>query len=404
MKRPAMDRARNFASAAVLLSVLTLFQLTGKTEETRKIPDVRTVSDLSTQEPIASGDGWEVRLGIGAGGEASGPWRLLYCLVKQTDDDPKPKVDVASDGGDEFLGPVRYRVRQDGEEYKVLRELARVARLPVRDALYCGRILTAWKGRYHVSVFSRDGKLLAECAFEIDSPRMCYWQQFACVEPSDAAASVDATVRDRAYAAVPNFNRTMPIWQPDQILGIETAGMLPLPGTVPVDFAWLNCIAASQRSTKPRKHSDHALTLSFEKGCFVLNSIAPMVNWPDRLLLARWWVNDHPIVPKVSTKNELQELHRQLAPTKQFEMAAALPLGLGELKPGDKIGVQLLYSPTIYELLPASREESQLKQLALGIEDETPAIPLISNRLEFEVTPRLLENRAEHRPQDARDE
>jgi len=170
--------------------------------------------------------------------------------------------------------------------------------------------------------------------------------------------------------------------------------MLPLPGRVPGDDGWLNNIAPRHSRGRNSKQAYRPLVLSLEKDVFVVQATAPLVNWPDQLLLARRWVNDRPVEPKIVQEVEREQLHCQPAPTKRFEIAARLPTGLGELKQDDKIGLQLLYSTANTELLPATRNEAQLMKAMVELENRTPA------RIEFEVTPKLLANRPKRSSQD----
>jgi len=391
--RPQLYQANGFITLAILVGITILVPLAGIAEETPEIQDVRTVADLAGQQPISTGDGWEVRLGMGDAGEDAGPWRLIYCLSKRTDDARELDGEISTGGGDEFLGPVRYSVRQHNELREVLKEIEIVLRIPESGALYCDRILTAWKGRYSVFVYAYDGKLLTERDFEIETPTTCYWQQFARSEPLGADSEVDAVLRENPFAAVPSFNQLLPIWQPDKRLSLKTAAMLPLPGEIPMDYAWLEKLPGGHLSGRKKEFAKHALKLSLKEGVFSLESIVPITQWPDKQLLARWWVNGRPVAPKTSEEYELKELRQEEASVKRIEIALGVPQSVGELKVGDKVGLQILYSPAPVKLLRRSRREELLEHLAVEFEHKNPAVPMLSNKITFEVTSKLMESR-----------
>jgi hypothetical protein len=72
---------------------------------------------------------------------------------------------------------------------------------------------------------------------------------------------------------------------------------------------------------------------------------------------------------------------------KPVDIRLVLPDSLGDLKVGDKVGVQMLYSPGGWQV-PES--EMRLGRLLA----QTPRSPLLSNRLEFKVTGAMLKARS----------
>jgi hypothetical protein len=65
-----------------------------------------------------------------------------------------------------------------------------------------------------------------------------------------------------------------------------------------------------------------------------------------------------------------------------------LPVILGELKPGDKVAVQILYTPDALELVRAPGAEpadEMLMEMSLALRGDVARVPLLSNRFEFEI-------------------
>jgi hypothetical protein len=70
-----------------------------------------------------------------------------------------------------------------------------------------------------------------------------------------------------------------------------------------------------------------------------------------------------------------------------------LPTGLGELKAGDRVALQVLYCPDGFDLLPRDEASQVMQHLASGGGNGAVVVPLLSNRIEIAVTKDLLEGR-----------
>ena len=76
-----------------------------------------------------------------------------------------------------------------------------------------------------------------------------------------------------------------------------------------------------------------------------------------------------------------------------IEREQGLPENLGPLKAGDRVGVQVLYSPAFVKTLPKSRAVESLRLASRADRSVRATAPLLSNRIEFEVTERMAKNR-----------
>jgi hypothetical protein len=85
---------------------------------------------------------------------------------------------------------------------------------------------------------------------------------------------------------------------------------------------------------------------------------------------------------------------REVTYAKEMRVAAGWPDHLGELKAGDKVGLQVLYSPAMARQIPPKNMFARALG-ALGRQEPGAApVPLLSNRIEFTVTDDLLRARA----------
>jgi len=357
-----------------------------------EIATVQTLAELWRAKPIHLPDGGEVRLGLAPSGTDGGPWQLLYCLKKQTDAGAATKRGASREENRESLGPVRYTIElpshPDGaRQAKVVRLLAQQKQLADAGAqLYCGRVVTTYRGKYAVRVYSVADQLLAQRTFEVRSPRLGCWLELA-----EAGAMLPSP-----SAAVPSFDgersMTVPAVDPQSLPA--TDNLLPemnlLPGGIP--SAWTNGQELSARVGEPK----YPLYLSMENGELVIQSVAvDLENGAvERPFLARWWLNGQVVLP--ARDREAAPLSSQSDILRQREAVRAgtltekrlrftLPRLFESLRNGDHIRLQVLYCSHGYDLLA---------EAASGLSDERKASlltdrfmgPWLSNPLEFLVT------------------
>lgn len=357
-----------------------------------EIATVQTLAELWRAKPIQLPDGGEVRLGLAPSGTDGGPWQLLYCLKKQTDAGTATKRGASREENRESLGPVRYTIElpshlEGARQAKVARVLAQQFQPAGAGAqLHCGRVVTAYRGKYTVRVYSVADQLLAQKTFEVRSPRLGYWLELA-----EAGAMLPSP-----SAAVPSFDgerpMTVPAVDPRSLPAMDN--LLPemnlLPGGIP--SAWTNGQELPARAGEPK----YPLYLSMENGELVIQSVA--VDLEDapvkQAFLARWWLNgqvvlparDREAAPLFSQSEKLQQRQAVRAGTlTEKRLRFTLPRLFESLRNGDRIRLQVLYCSHGYALLA---------EAASGLSDERKLSvltgrflgPWLSNPLEFLVT------------------
>jgi hypothetical protein len=354
------------------------------------IIDVAHLDQLKAATPITTNDGWRLQVGLGEGGPQGGPWRLLYCLAKRIADTKEAPVERHENA--ETLGPVFFRVTQRAIPRQLTSRISSLAgRLP-SEALYCQAIHIAWPGVYHIDLFAADGTLLARRLLNVEAPVACYWQPFAEMRRGGGLSSPLYITRNSAVAATVSFSELGPVWQ--RRPNFQTArrnAPIPLPGRLPADPFWTR----SPPRSIPDKQEDlpRPLRLSLQDSTIIIASPVKLINWPDLHLLARWWVNDRPVIPVRSDVIKQISLGRVVTYSKRMRIVFRLPATLGDLKPGDTVGLQILFSPAIFKQLPKSRRSDALEFLATYTDEESVAVPLLSNRIEVKVTRELLSQR-----------
>ena len=355
-------------SLAVILAMLAACRSAVSAEpaeaaaEPLAIPDVKSLADLEASPAIDVGLGWSVRLGVADPGEAAGgPWLVLYCLVDVKPDKPR-------DGGaavvGEPIGPASYEWAIHRPGIVEMKELKTLRMVGVRPGLFCATLpITEKNGERVLTVFAPGERIIARRSFErrTGPPRPCYWYTFAALRRTGSgdAERQDFVVADDARAAYPLFGPA-PMHPP------ATDGELPGAGA-PGDA--------------------DGLRLSLEDGTFVIAADRLMTYAPDELVLARWWVNDEPVVEGVREHRKMKDQAIQLVNTKEMRIAFGLPDHLPALNPGDRIALQVLYAPGGHRhVLPPGVVAAQMQKAQRMMGKDDVARPLLSNRLEFELT------------------
>lgn len=346
-----------------------------------KIAAVTDFDQLRSQRPIRLGDDWEVRFGLGYGGTEAGPWRLLYCLANWTNENESPSLAYKGESLGEPLGPVFYRVSMDRQTpLAECGQMMFAAEEVSPEGVYCEMIITAWQGRYHVEIFSRDDRIIARRTIDVAQPRVLYWQEFALQK---------GTISKSPVAARPEFVGTWPLWENGGRVASQLHRRCPLPGSIPTPTAWIDYVGTEARAIRDGERI-YPLKLSLKDGQFVIQSPVRLVDWPDYYLLARWWVNGKPVLPRRPEEMSMRSIGRQVSFTKEMQIPFGLPDPLGTLKVGDKVGLQVLYSPAMIEQVPISPISLALLRAVSPHDANVAAMPMTSNRIEFAVTEAML--------------
>ena len=355
-----------------------------------EIAEVRTLEELRQAEAHRLANGWEVRLGLGEPGDEAGPSRLLYCMAKYVGEG-EPRIAFKGAFRGRLLGPVFFTLAEDEHARG---QMAMQATAPA-EALYGAVLATAWRGNYVVRVRGQEGKVVCRRLIKVVDERPCYWAQFATgrrrLVRKGAAPWV---VRRRVAAAMPTFPQAAPLvlLRDGQIaLHGGPRGGMPLPGRIPPGEPWASFLTNPEVWARKKGEPAHPLQLTLEDDAFVVRSWFRLVTWPDLRLLARWWVEGKPVVPPRTDRIEATSLGRAIAYGRVMKVAFALPDYLGELGVGDRVGLQVLYSPGMVRQLPRTRPAGELLRAVEPAHAAAANVPLLSNRLDLVLTRDLLE-------------
>ncbi len=379
----------------VLLATATLGA--GGEGPVREIPDVKTIEQLEKTEPILLPRGVEVRLGLGEAGAEAAPWKLLYCQWDSRGKGEKPKPTDRRYALGEPLGPVYWTLDPEGPTRLEQARKWEAGGTGPAKGLHCAVIPAAWEGRFVLRVLAEDHKVIQQRLLAAEKPPPCEWQPFAELRRG-AEVRGACVARRKSFAAIPRTEGHARVWPPYGLSWDRQSRGTPLPGRIPVEAPWNSVLtkelivapAAGGGTHVPRQ----PLKLSIEKSVFVVRSDETMQEWPDLFLLARWWVDGKPVAAERSDAAELIQLGRQVTYAKELRVGMGWPDALGQLKAGDTVGLQVLYSPCVYRQLPKAWPGWDENVPMFQLDGSTSALPRLSNRLDFAVTPDLLAARA----------
>jgi hypothetical protein len=346
------------------------------------IPDVKTLADLRKLPAIRTVSGYDVRVGMADPGTDAGPYRVVYCLAKRT-------ADVHDSGlnfkGTHVLGPLSVDVVNP--KFAEIKKAARVAKRSAEpdEQLFVGQIPIAATDNAVMRVYDGDEALL-ERDLGKAGHRPMFWSAFV----HRAASKAKPSVADpNPWPACPGSYNAGSI-SLDVTPSTTTRPLIPedapLPGSDMIAPEWRQFLYPAAKG--------ELITLSLEKDSFVLNSDGPLlVESPTDELLARWWVNGKPIeCPDNNVPQASQQMRAELQPkaTMHSKIAFDLPKMLGPLNPGDRIGLQLVWSGSTQRV---SRQRQQAMLMAGRVIIDP--VPIPTNRLDFTVDDQLLSLRSQ---------
>jgi hypothetical protein len=312
------------------------------------IADVRTVGDLRAVPAVQIGA--ELRVHFGVAESKLGPWMMVYCLAESDG----TQLDRRRDDQNEPLGPVS--VAWYGErEVAVKKQTSRPAAVIKGPVLFSRTLVANGAGLQHLKILGPAGEEITTREFRFAHPRGTSWGVFKTSHDS---------VDHEGAAACPlisgDFGRSLPTL-PDG--SVDDQALLP--------------------GIDDRPTGD--IELSIRGGAFVVHCGQKMFEWPDDLLLARWWRNGVAIdAPYIQPK--MLQAGRQIVETNEFVIPFDVPPRLGPVHSGDKVAIQILYSPGATSLPPptGAQHYSQLNT----VKSADP--PRISDRLKFDITDDLV--------------
>jgi hypothetical protein len=369
------------------------------------IADVKTLEDLRAVKPIRLASDWEVRLGISDGGEAAESWRLFYCFAKYVGKERGQSVRMEVPpslsrrcGRLSPLGPVHYAVVWGrGKEFEGHFGGATHVYATPREALFCGLAPVRWHGVCRLLVFEQrkepEARLIAERRFDNLLHPPASWALLAKPERGNGQEVHRFKVRPHYFAAWPKYDGCEPVLDLTAWKTPPPRGGTPLPGKLPMGAFWLKHALPKGAEATEGKPS-RALKLSLEKDRLVIRSPVRMISDPGHHLLGRWRVNGRSprLLPTADLK--AQGLKSGL-PTRETHVILALPQYLGDLKPGDRAALEVLYTPRRFQLVrrPGHEAIEVLDILERLPEVEVVRVPMLSNRIEFVVTQQMLDAR-----------
>jgi hypothetical protein len=359
-----------------------------------EIAQVHSLAELKAQPLISVAGNWQVRLGWADSGPDGGPWKLVYCYGEWVGRDWNPIIPTLSRGEAVTVGPVQVVVTDPATHAKAGKPQVGPGWFlggfygPV--GVFCTSVPTAWKGRYRISIFDASGRLVAETTLDIDEPQPCYWQELADMIRDDSPLGLQGAVAIDPAAVRPSFESIRPVWCPandiDEQVAEAAAG---LPGQVPTAPFWMGRYMWSG----PGRDNEPAtgLSLALRGKNLVVRSRGDIFLAPDINLAARWWVGDQAVPATLSRMFVLDAMTRMPESGTEMRVGLRLPAMLGELKAGDTVSLQVLYSPGHIERILKDRSQGVIR--ALRTVSSLPNVPFLSNRLEFKVESWMLVGR-----------
>jgi len=331
------------------------------------LPVVRTWGDLLDQPMIALADGSTIRLGIEARSAPRLSSVFVYCLTQ----DAKPirrTTEVPT------LGPMAVDVRapdpKQVEPAKINEQLAEPAHRDPYWQLYALSIPLDQMGKYRITLRDARNVVTAAAAIRATDEPYHAWMPFGLPEElrplddKDEDLDLGRFAAKQLPAAAPNSSGSFPIAVMNVEKGNANLSRVPLP------------------AGRPRP-SDCSIVLKKNRSRFQVASTRPLIvgaseGWEK--LLVRWWINGQPVRPANSNDPislngggrviETRNVHFDLEPLSE---------SLG-IRPGDRIGMQVLYSPSGWKHLDPNIS-SRLSPSMVTLGDA--AVAMVSNRIEW---------------------
>ena len=330
------------------------------------IPDVATIADLRKVPLQRLADGMEVRLGLSDGGEAAGPWRVLYCLIEKGRDEGAASGPTTEPvHAVERIGPLRYRVAWGDEARQLQQHFGGMVQKQSYPSLCAATVKLDRKGVARLQVLTAGHQLVAQRELKVTEVRPAVWTEFARARWRDETPAQGYVVLDEALPAMPRLGQAE----------VEVSTTQPAAESrLPADF---------------HDGEESPLRLSLEKEAFVVRGKKRIFDDAPEQMLARWWVNGKPLVPAGpfdSRRLRQQMRARQVRLINEVLIDFGLPDYLGELKAGDRIAVQLIWSPLGHEPVMTR----QLVQMMQRMQTRDWLWPVM---IEFELTEELLATR-----------
>jgi len=325
-----------------------------------------TWADLLDREPVDTGRGARVRLGVEATERPQWSGVLLYCLYHEPD-----QFFESHNEPPDVLGPVRVYVRHESEPAGTPRRVvdrgeAGSYTMPVVQnarLLFVKPIALPERGLYEIGVYSHDDRLLASCAVRSVAAGVHPWTPFA-VDWEERRAGRPIVRNSAEGIALPSWGGTTVLvfdGKADEKLVARDRGER-LPTLVP-------------------RSPDPSLRLSLKDDVIELTADDRIYCREELNFLVRWWVNGEPYTPRPTKR-----LARQVTGQTPWECRWSarlefVPETCGA-KPGDKVAFQVLHCADGWDYVSDQRRHS-MQQQRPDLKGDGPV--RMSNVVEFTV-------------------
>ncbi len=373
-------------------------------------PEIPLIGDLGTlrqKSAIKLRRDWQARVGLGSSGQQGGPWMVLYCLASYAGDARRPtQLHQAEVRRGEPLGPLSYSIQRIDPPHRrlvqppPLREhfsLQEAHKHPPTQRLYAAVIPLTHKGRWLVRVYGPKGEVVARRVLTVRAPLSTPWAPLlentgrkAPIKQLRKEGTPQPVARD-VHAVLPRLQGRTPLWAASGKGEPSKRGRF-LPGTLPPVGGWARLLNLQAGKRKVGQAEPPPLTLKADKGVLLVESRDVPIADGRKHLLARWWINDKPLYPPIlDVTRGIRESGLVAARgMRELKIACQWPDFVKPVRPGDRIGVQLLYCPDGSDLVTGP-DTCGKAALALHLRDRHP---LLSNRADFRVTAEMVRNRA----------
>lgn len=317
------------------------------------VASLGSIDSIDSVGPIDAGYGWRVQLALADYGPLS-PAQALYCRAEWTDPNRPAKAVPFGRFAGKHVGPVLWRLSEGGFREGPLRpsrEPAPPMTLRGDGCIYAAVLPPSGAGEVYIQVYSAfDGRELARQRVALPDAPVSPWGRFMAHRAGELFGV--AMHFEPAFVGLPAFR--------------------PLP--------------APSDPSPPTK-----LTLGLVDGLFALKADARILPYRGGRLLARWWVNDRPLTPQTAGETSLITYPDATTLATLFRVPATLPVASLNVQPGDKVSLQVMLAPDRVDWSAAYDAGGQ-NILCLDAED-IPTGPVVSNRIDFQVTATMLAQR-----------
>ncbi|MBN1973002.1 MAG: hypothetical protein JW787_05145 [Sedimentisphaerales bacterium] len=326
-----------------------------ETVEFARAVNIVTINDISEMESLKSikaGSDWQVRLATITAGDVTkelgqSSWQMLYCKATWNDANKPPKTIPFGRFEGQHLGPVVWTLSTDGFRETPLKKSSRaVPPISVRGegCVYAAIIPVEGIEEAYLQVYSAiDGRELARRQIS-QSESTQPWGRFM-------------TYQKDIYFGVPeNFAAARPA----------------IPAFTPI-------------YPLPEKTS---IKLSLEDDFFELKTDKRILPTQGSRLLARWWLNGEPVMPKVIQDVNFPGYTETEGFAKILRLPAAVPIADLNVKKGDKIDLQIMLSPDCIK----SASNNKLNDFSFD-DNRLPCTLILSNKISFTADSKMLVKR-----------